>query len=616
MKKISQHLKENIEKLPENPGVYLHKDQFGTIIYVGKAINLKNRVRQYFQSQKNMDPKVRAMVNNIDDFEYISCGSEVEALVLENNLIKEYMPQYNIALRDDKTYPYIRITNEKFPRLVKARKVKKDGSKYYGPFTELGAVNNMIELLNKTYSLKDCNRQTFPSGFRPCLNYHIGQCEGVCIGKISRQEYSKKIDSINNFFKGDKKEILSYLQENMDKASEELRYEDAAKYRDYIRSAKVLESKQHVQLIDKKDMDMILTSGKKHVILFFVRNGKLSGRETFNMQNENSDTSEEMVSAFIKQYYSRQTDGPSEILLTKHINDEELVQKFLYSLWEKNVKILVPERGEKRSLLDLAKRDVKVLENTIEERTDRKERREASINNALTNLMEKIGNSRFYDGGVPRVEAYDISNTNGIDTVGAMVVFEGMSPNKRAYRKFKVKNPNGSDDYGSMKEVLYRRFKRALDNDPSFLPFPDLIVMDGGKGHITSAREVLWALDLDIPVCGLAKDEAHRSSELIYYKDNDFISQDLRGEGKLFTYFGSMQEEVHRFVIEFHRGIRDGKSLNSRLDEIEGVGPTRRNRLLTEYYSIKEIANASVEDLEKVSGIPKKVAENIFKYFH
>ncbi|MCB6993105.1 excinuclease ABC subunit UvrC [bacterium 210820-DFI.6.37] len=614
-------IQENLKKLPDTPGVYIHKDKLGQVIYVGKAVSLKNRVRQYFQSSRNMDPKVRSMVSQIEEFEYITTGSEMEALILECNLIKKYTPKYNVLLRDDKTYPYIKITSqEAFPRLVKTRLVKRDGSKYFGPYSDTGAVNQIVELLNQVYALKQCSAQAFPKGFRPCLNYHIQQCDGVCQGNVSKEAYSRKIDHAAEFLRGKSKELLRHLETEMREASEKLDFERAAQYRDYIMAAKALSEKQRVVLQDRKDVDLILVARgakQRHVVLFSVRDGKLSGRETYDLQSVEEDTSQEIITAFIKQHYSQALTLPREILLEGMPDDRELLEEYLSGLAGHQVHLLEPKKGEKRALLDLAKKDVVEMVKTIDQRAQVRRERVRSLSQEIGKLLadmgyeEDSGNDREY-----RVEAYDISNTNGVDTVGAMVVFEGLRPDKKSYRRFKIKSVEGPDDYGSMQEMLFRRFRRALEGDEGFSVYPDLILMDGGKGHVNAALEILKALDLDLAIAGLAKDDHHRTRSLVYLKKGEPREFLLKENPLLYKYMGTIQEEVHRFAIEYHRGLRGKRMLTSVLDEIPGIGPAKRNALLERFGSVERIKGASEKELREVSGITEALSKKIREYFH
>lgn len=614
-------IQENLKTLPDLPGVYMHKDKLGQVIYVGKAISLKNRVRQYFQSSRYMDPKVRSMVSQIEEFEYITTGSEMEALILECNLIKKYTPKYNVLLRDDKTYPYIKITwDEDYPRVIKTRLVKRDGGRYYGPYSDAGAVNQIVDLLNNVYALKKCSARLFPKGFRPCLNYHIDQCDGICQANVSKEEYRAKVELAADFLKGKTKGILEYLETQMMEASEKLDFERAAEFRDYIIAAKALSEKQRVTIQDTKDMDMILVARglkQRHVVVFFVREGKLTGRESYEIQSAEEDTNQDIITAFIKQHYIQGITVPKEILLEKELEEGKLLQEFLSQTAGHQVKLIAPKKGEKRALLSLAQKDVVEMVKTIDMRAEvRRERRE-NLGSLIHEILEDMGyETGEYNGMDYRVEAYDISNTNGVDTVGAMVVYEGLKPDKKSYRRFKVRSADGPDDYGSMQEVLTRRFLRALKGDDGFEVLPDLILMDGGKGHVNAALTVLNELELDLPVAGLAKDDHHRTRALIYWKDDAMKEVVLKDKPLLYKYMGTVQEEVHRFAIEYHRGLRGKTMISSVLDEIEGIGPAKRNALLDHFGSVDNIKAASIEQLAEVSGITEKLAVKIQEYFH
>lgn len=614
-------IEENLKKLPDTPGVYMHKDKMGQIIYVGKAISLKNRVRQYFQSSRNMDPKVRAMVSQIEEFEYITTASEMEALILENNLIKKHMPKYNVLLRDDKTYPYIKVTTEEdYPRVLKTRIVSKDGNSYFGPYSDVKAVNQIVELLNDVYGLKKCSARVFPKGFRPCLNYHIHKCDGICQGKTDIEEYKKRSDQALDFLKGKTKGIVKYLEEKMERASEAMDFEEAAEYRDYIMAAKALSEKQRVVLHDGKDVDLILVArGEKqrHVVLFFVREGKLTGRETWDLQSMAEDRSEDIVAAFIKQHYSHNLNVPKEILLEKQLDDKVLIEDYLSNLANHQVKLLAPQKGEKRAILELAKKDVVEMVKTIDQRAEVRKERALAVGSEIHTVLKEMGHEEHdYRGQAFRVEAYDISNTNGVDTVGAMVVFEGLKPDKKSYRRFKVKTVEGPNDYGSMQEVLFRRFRRAMEGDQGFAVYPDLILIDGGKGHVSAALEIIEGLELDFAVAGMAKDDHHRTKSLIYLKDGQMQEIPLKERPLLYKYMGTVQEEVHRFAIDYHRGLRGKNMLTSVLDEIDGVGPAKRNALLEHFGSVDKIKRASEAELEEVKGINHNLAVKINKFFH
>lgn len=577
-------IQENLKKLPDEPGVYMHKDSLGNIIYVGKAVSLKKRVRQYFQSSKNMDAKVRALVSNIEEFEYIKCGSEMEALILENNLIKKYMPKYNVLLRDDKTYPYIKITNEYWPRIEKTRRIVKDGSKYFGPYSDAGAVNEMVDLLNKIYRIKRCAAKEFPKAARPCLNYHIAQCDGICAGKADHKDYMKRIEEVIHFLKGNQKNMVQYLKSQMEEASENLDFETAARYRDYMIAAKALNEKQRVVLSNGKDMDLVMYAGKGNVILFFVRDGKLIGRETFHMDDSVDAGYDEVISSFIKQHYGQMTSGPSEILMTKELLEKELLQDFLTQLWGRKTSLLVPKKGEKKAFLEMAQRDTNEMINNIEEKEKNKQERDMKIKSLIGDVIEKAKvasptieylnheTGEYIDlvssdeNRALRIEAYDISNTNGVDSVGGMVVFEGLKACKKSYRRFKIKSVEGPDDYKSMQEVVYRRLSRALQGDESFLPLPDLMLIDGGKGHIEAVRQIIESLEIEIAVAGMAKDDKHRTRALVYHPKSkagagSFVEEELKSRTMLFSYIGNIQEEVHRFAIEYHKTRRTKRML-------------------------------------------------------
>ena len=609
-------IKENLKKLPDSPGVYIHKDSLGEVIYVGKAVSLKNRVRQYFQSQKHMDSKVAAMVSHIAEFEYITTATEMEALILECNLIKRYSPKYNILLRDDKTYPYIKITmKEEYPRILKTRRVENDGARYFGPYSDAGAVNRIVDLMGEIYKLKKCSAQKFPDNFRPCLNYHIDQCRGICTGKVSKTEYREAVGRVAEFLGGSTRPLISEMKTKLEAAADRLDFEAAARYRDNIIALEAINEKQRVVLRSDKDMDMILTlRGREEafIVVFYVRDGKLSGRESFRMHTEGEETPAEMISSFIKQYYSELTSGPKEILTEETLADADIISDYLSQLWGHKTTVLVPLKGEKKAILDLARKDVVEMAKTIDDRAEARQEREASLKQQIDAVYSCLKNgSHGY-----RVEAYDISDINGVDSVGAMVAFDGSRRLKKDYRRFKVKTVEGPDDYGSMQEVLYRRFKRAQAGDSAFCTFPDILLIDGGKGHVAAANKVLRAMQIDIPAFGMAKDDSHRTKELVYEKNGEFNTINIKDSPLLFRYIGNIQEEVHRFAIEYHRTLRSRNMLTSVLDNIEGIGPVKRNSLLAYFGSIDRIKAATAEELVKVEGITQKNAQNILKYFH
>ncbi len=606
-------IKEKLSTLPDKPGVYLHKDNNDEVIYVGKASSLKNRVRQYFQSPRSMDPKMRALVSHIADFEYIVTGNEVEALILENNLIKKYMPRYNVLLRDDKTFPYIKITvNEKYPRILKTRIVKNDGSKYFGPYADVKSVNIIIDLLNDVFKLKRCASPNFPEGFRPCLNGHIDKCRKICQGKVDRDEYMRDIDAIISFLKGQDKDVVNYLKDKMNEASEDLDFEGAARYRDYIASADSVIRKQRVELLSSGDLDIIIASDviiepkDSDITVFFVRNGRLSGREIHKVRKPENTSNSEVIAAFLKQYYSSQSMIPKELILEEHISDEEMVIKLLSDMKEQKVRITVPERGQKRDLLKLAQKDIAESIRVQKARKAKDEALQKEIGSDFSNLFDlDIKGSHF------RIEAYDISHMGGSDSVGAMVVFDGQKPQRKNYRRFKIRSEDGSDDYGNMQEVVYRRLKRGVEKDEGFLPMPDIMLIDGGVGHVTAVTQIVDGLNLSIPVAGMVKDDKHRTRGLLI-EGQEIDLKEYQKAGKL---IGNIQEEVHRFVIEYHRGLRSKNSLKSELDDIPGIGPRRRMNLLSKFGSIDKIKSASLEELAQVEGMNKHAAEKIREFF-
>lgn len=611
-------IEENLKKLPDCPGVYLHKDKLGRVIYVGKAISLKNRVRQYFQSSyQNSSPKVKALVQHISEFEYITCGSEMEALILECNLIKKYMPKYNVLLRDDKTYPYIEVTVTKpYPRVLKTRRLLKDGNRYFGPFSDAGAVNQIVELLQRMYALKRCSATEFPDSHRPCLNYHIQACRGVCTGQVDRKAYMESIQQIIDFLSGKDKPLVQELDRRMREASEDMRYEEAAKWRDDLLAVKALKETQRVTMINDQDFDIVYAlkdADHAFVVLFPVRSGKLSGRETFQIQADESDSRKNMVSAFIKQYYSQWATVPPEILVEEEPDEKELLEEFL-SRDRKKVHILVPKRGSKRALMDLTRRDINEMTKTIEDRASSRQERERLVYDEMQKVMQTGGFTREEGrSGKPyRVESYDISNTNGVDSVGAMVVFEGLEPVKKDYRRFKIRTIEGADDYGSLQEVLYRRFRRAQKGSRGFQTLPDIILMDGGRGQVTAALKVIRALGLTVPVAGMAKDDRHRTRALVFEDGREI---DLAHHSVLFRYCGTIQEEVHRFAIDYHHSLHSRNSFHSELDDIPGIGPKRRNDLLYYFKSVDAIRKASEDELMQVPSVSRQAAENIISYF-
>lgn len=603
-------LEEELKKLPDKPGVYIMHDKIGTIIYVGKAVSLKNRVRQYFRPSTNHSAKIKRMVSKIDYFEYIITDSELEALVLECNLIKEHSPKYNTMLKDDKTYPFIKITTgEHFPRVLFSRKIVHGTGKYYGPYTSAGAVKDTIELLCKLYKIRTCNRK-LPADQgreRPCLNYHIGQCSAPCQGYINEEDYRKSIESVMEFLDGDYSHILKSLTQQMQQASENMEFEEAAKYRDLIASVKQVAQKQKITMDDVTDRDVIAVAcdGQDAVVqVFFVRSGKLLGRDHFHMSVAEGDTRGEILSQFIKQYYGGTPYIPNVVMIQEEIEDSDVISQWLSGIKKRKVNIITPKKGDKEKLVELAYRNAQVVLIQDGEKIKREQQR-------TVGAMEEIA-GWIHLSGVRRVEAYDISNTSGVESVGSMVVFQDGKPARNDYRKFKIKTVKGPDDYKSMKEVLTRRFKRALESSAGFDIYPDLIMMDGGKGQVNIALEVLEELGLSIPVCGMVKDDNHNTRGLYY--NNVEIPVDKRSEGfKLIT---RIQDEAHRFAIEYHRSLRSKVQVSSVLDGIDGVGPARRKALMKHFMEIEKIRHASVEELMEAKGINRGVAENIYNYFH
>lgn len=604
------NLEEELKKLPDKPGVYIMHDKIDTIIYVGKAISLKNRVRQYFRSSTNHSPKIKRMVSLVERFEYIITDSELEALVLECNLIKEHRPKYNTMLKDDKTYPFIKVTtHEEFPRVLFSRTMKHGTGKYFGPYTSAGAVKDTIELLCKLYKIRTCNRN-LPKDIgkeRPCLNYQIGQCSAPCQGFISEQEYRNNVDDVIDFLGGNYNGIVKSLTEQMMTASAQMEYEEAARYRDLINSIKQIAQKQKITADDGADRDVIAcaSDGSDAVVqVFFIRQGKLLGRDHFHMSVAEGDSRAEIITQFMKQYYGGTPYIPNNIMLQEQIDDEEIIASWLSAIRGRKVNIITPKKGDKEKLVELAYKNAQMVLIQDGEKIKRELQRTTG---AMAQIAGWLGISR-----IRRAEAYDISNTNGIESVGSMVVFEDGKPKKNDYRKFKIKTVKGPDDYSSMREVLTRRFIRAKEGSAGFEIYPDLIMMDGGRGQVNIALEVLDSLGLDIPVCGMVKDDNHNTRGLYY--NNVEIPIDRHSEGfKLIT---RVQDEAHRFAIEYHRSLRSKAQVSSVLDDIEGIGPARRKSLMKHFMDIEKIRNASVKELVEAEGITNNVAQNIYNYFH
>lgn len=581
------NIQEELKKLPGKPGVYLMHDEKDAIIYVGKAISLKNRVRQYFQSSRNKGAKIEQMVTHISRFEYIVTDSELEALVLECNLIKEHRPKYNTMLMDDKTYPFIKVTvNEPFPRVMMARRMKKDKAKYFGPYTSAGAVKDTIELIRKLYHIRSCNR-SLPKDIgkeRPCLNYHIHQCYAPCQGYISREEYRKSIDEVVRFLNGNYDPILKELEEKMLDASENLEFEKAIEYRELLASVQKIAQKQKITDTAGDDRDIIAmaSEGEDAVVqVFFIRGGRLIGRDHFYLKIAENDTKSEILSSFIKQFYAGTPYIPAELMLPEEIEDQEIIEEWLTTRREHKVRLRIPKKGTKEKLVELAQKNAQMVLKNDKERLKREEGRTIG---AVKELEKILGLT-----GIIRMEAYDISNTNGFDSVGSMVVYEHGKPKRNDYRKFKIKSVQGPDDYASMNEVLTRRFEHGLrerqdeSETGGFQAFPDLIMMDGGRGQVNIALEVLEKLNLHIPVCGMVKDDNHRTRGL--YFNNVELPIDRNSE--CFRLITRIQDEAHRFAITFHRQLRSKGQVHSILDDIPGVGPARRKDLMRSFENTK-----------------------------
>lgn len=626
-------INEELKKLPTCPGVYMHKDRLGTVIYVGKAVNLRNRVRQYFRNSSQHSPKVRSMVSNIAEFDYITCGTEMEALILECNLIKKYMPKYNILLKDDKTYPYIEVTmSEEFPRVIRTREVKRDENRYFGPYSDSTAVWRILKMIDEMYPLKKCSTLHFPENTRPCLNYFIGKCKGICVGKADREEYLEMIRDILGILGGKDAGVIRKLEGKMMEASDALKYEEAAKYRDYIRALRSLSEKQRATMVREHDIDILIPIRTHHnqiVAQYRVREGKMIGREIIYMNDETESSREELLSAFLKQYYLSTSRIPKEVIVPVHPEEEDLISELLNHIDEMNAKagtdvphktrLYIPERGEKKAILDMTLADSVELARSLDERADRDEERKKNLRQKISELIRRAAE---IDGTIPRlleeddeeeyrVEAYDISNMNGLDTVGAMVVYEGSRPVRNDYRKFRIRTAEG-DDYGSLQEVMYRRLKRAREGDPGFSRYPDIMFIDGGLGQVHAVKAVMDAFRLTIPVVGLAKDDAHRTHAVVFTDGSEI---DLKSEPLLFSYAGNIQEEVHRFAITFHRGTRGKKMTHSVLEEIPKIGPKRRKALMEKFRSIDAIRKASYEELMETEGMNSKAAESVLEFF-
>ena len=603
-------IQEELKKLPGKPGVYLMHDADDTIIYVGKAISLKNRVRQYFQTSRNKGPKIERMVTHIARFEYIVTDSELEALVLECNLIKEHRPKYNTMLKDDKAYPYIKVTvNEDFPRILFSHQMTKDKATYFGPYTSAGAVKDTIELLRKLYDIRSCNK-SLPKEIgkdRPCLYYHIHQCKAPCQGYISKEEYGEQIKKAISFLNGNYNDMIKELTGKMTEAAEEMRFEQAAEYRDLIDSVRRIGERQKITNSNGEDKDVIaLAMDKEDAVaqVFFIRNGKLIGREHYYLRIGEEEQKSEVLLTFMKQFYSGTPFIPREIMISEEIAEQELMEEYLSSKRGQKVRIRVPKKGSKEKMVELAERNAQIVLDQDRERIKREEGRTVGAVKEIARWLNLPS--------IDRIEAYDISNISGFQSVGSMIVYEKGKPKRADYRKFKIKSVEGPNDYASMKEVLSRRFLRGIQEDSGFERLPDLIMMDGGRGQVNIALEVLEEMDLAIPVCGMVKDDKHRTRGL--YFRNVEIPIDRNSEGfKLIT---RVQDEAHRFAIEYHRLLRSKGQVHSILDDIPGIGPTRRKELMRHFQGIDDIKAATVEELSGLPGMNKKAAEQVYTFFH
>ena len=610
-------IEEELKKLPGKPGVYIMHGEKDEIIYVGKAVSLKNRVRQYFQSSRNKGAKIEQMVTHITRFEYIVTDSELEALVLECNLIKEHRPKYNTMLKDDKTYPFIKVTvNEPYPRVLFSRTMKKDKAKYFGPYTSSTAVKDVIELVRKIYMVRSCNR-SLPRDCgkdRPCLYYHMKQCTAPCQGNVSEEAYKQNIGQVLHFLNGNFQETIDQLTEKMMAASEDMRFEDAAGYRDLIHSIRRIGERQKITTYGEEDRDIIAVAMDESedlreqdavVQVFFMRGGRLIGRDHFFLRVARGDTKAQVLSSFLKQFYAGTPFIPAEIMMQTEIEDGEIIEDWLSARRKQRVHIRVPKKGTKEKLVELAKENAWMVLSKDRERIKREEGRTIG---AVKEIEDWLGLK-----DIVRMEAYDISNISGFESVGSMVVYEKGKPKRSDYRKFKIKWVQGPNDYASMEEVLTRRFTHESKGEyDSFSILPDLILMDGGRGQVNIARKVLGELGIDIPVCGMVKDDNHRTRGV--YFNNVEIPIDTSGEG--FHLVTRIQDEAHRFAIEYHRSLRSKEQVHSVLDDIPGIGETRRKALMRRFRSVENIRDASVEELSQTESMNVQSAEAVYQFFH
>lgn len=597
------NIEEELKKLPSKPGVYLMHDERDAIIYVGKAISLKNRVRQYFQSSRNKGVKIEQMVTHIARFEYIITDSELEALVLECNLIKEHRPKYNTMLMDDKAYPFIKVTvQEDFPRVLFARQMYKDKSKYYGPYTSAAAVKDTIDLIHKLYGIRTCNRQLpkMQGKERPCLNYHIHQCPAPCQGYISKEEYGESVKKALNFLNGNYAPILKELEDKMQQAAEEMEFEKAIEYRELLGSVKKIAQKQKITNSDMEDKDVIAMAKDREdavVQVFFIRDGRLIGRDHFCLHIAADDKKEEILAAFVKQFYAGTPYIPREIMMQYEIGEAQVIESWLSDRKGQKVHIRVPKKGEKEKLVELAQKNAKMVLDQDKERIRREEGRTIGAMKEIAGLLNLPE--------ITRVEAYDISNISGFQTVGSMVVFERGKPKRSDYRKFRIRGVQGADDYASMEEMLTRRLSH-------YETYPDLIMMDGGRGQVNIALKVMDAVGVHVPVCGMVKDDHHRTRGI--YFNNVEIPIDRDSEG--FRLVTRIQDEAHRFAIEYHRSLRSKEQVHSVLDDIKGIGPARRRALMKAFQTLDDLKAASEEELAQVEGMNSLSARQVYEFFH
>ena len=604
------NLQTKLENLPTNPGVYLMKNDQGEIIYVGKAVNLRNRVRSYFRELKPDQAKTKALVKHIADLEYIIADNELEALVLECNLIKKYRPKYNINLKDDKTYPFLKITNEDYPQVLVTRKVLKDGARYFGPYPSVNELRNSLEMIRKIFPFRSCKQKVFTND-RPCLNAHIQMCYAPCIGRISKEEYNEMIEEIALFFEGRQDGLVKRLRKEMEEAAENLDFEQAARLRDQLQGVEQIMTQQKAVLGGEDDQDVIAMArgiNQCCVQIFFVRGGKIVGRENYFLRGTDDSSRGEVIASFMKQFYLTSQSVPRHILLETELEEQSILEQWLTEKRESRVYLKVPKRGQAKELVDLVGRNAS-------EALARQEQEETYQEQRTAGVLEQLQNVLGLEDVPHRMECYDISNTQGTESVASMVVFVDGKPKKDQYRRFKIKTVDGANDYASLKEVLTRRLKHGLaeqteGGNGKFSAFPDVIMMDGGRGQVNIALEVLKELELSIPVCGMVKDSHHRTRGLYY--NNIEIPMDSHSE--LFLLITRMQDEAHRFAITYHRSLRGKRNLASVLDDIPGVGEKRKKNLLKHFGSFTKIKEASIEELLEVEGINHAVAEEIYSY--